>query len=138
MAAQNDDCSEDASKDYREAGMDKNEGPLQRETKLYISFACATTATVESTKITWVVDAAVIDTGSIVLASVRVFLRPTVRVSNIHNDEPFLHQKQCRISGVSSSVQTIGTLNIYFHFGVERVFWYSKNCPGIDSTHHLS
>lgn len=70
-------------------------------------------------KITWVVDGALRDTGSNILFSVGIDRLPATSVSDMHNFEPIFNQEIIHIAAIGSSIQIVGTLEIYFQYRVK-------------------
>lgn len=115
LAGQNmPECSDDESDDS-DGSLEEN---IEPESQAYIVFTRATAAMGMSPKKTqWVVDGALIDTGSNVISSVGLPLLPSARIVNMRNTEPVLGNNPKRLGGIGSVVSTLGTYLFYFHFG---------------------
>jgi len=66
----------------------------------------------------FVVDAALVDTGSSNLSTIGLELLPGAKVANMRNMQPIMGNEKKKIAGIGTSkVFTQGTLMFYFLFG---------------------
>lgn len=102
-----DDTSESEEEEFEE---------VAHESESYITFTGATAAMGLAPKQTrWIVDSALIETGSNVISLVGLPLLLAVQIANMRNCDPLFGKDPKKVGGVGSSVDTIGTSLFYFH-----------------------
>lgn len=78
----------------------------------------------------WIIGGALIDTGTNVLSSVGLAPLPAARILDMHDVVPIFNRNSKQILGIGDSIQSVGTLEFYFHF-VEIEFSVTFNTvPG--------
>lgn len=65
----------------------------------------------------WLVDGVLIDTGSYIIFFVGRSLLPAVQIVNMSDVRQDMKSNEKRLDSVGKSVETLGTMNIFLHFG---------------------
>lgn len=78
----------------------------------------------------WVLDRAPIGAGSNIIFSVERSPVPPVKIANMRDVKPDMKKNERRLNGIGKSVDTLGTMEAFFHFRDREYSVTSKIIPG--------
>lgn len=124
------DFESESQEDAEKVEKDEKEY-VQHEPDSYMAFARESTSKrIPRKKTTGVLDVTLNDTGSNLLSAVGLPLFSAACVLNTHNIELVFDNSSKRITGIDNSIQTIGTIDFYFHVGGTEYSVTNNIVPG--------